>query len=398
MYARGNFPALSSAARDGIRRSRSCSPIFSAPLSAASSWAGCAAASTSASWAAAMPAPPTRCAPRAPAFAIWVILIDIAKGWIAAARVAGLRAARGSRRRRRPWRRGCRRCAPSRPSSATCFRCGTAFAAARAWPRSWARSPASSSALLLPLFASWLGVVMVSGFVGLASIIAALAIPVYLLMRDGAVLSPVLGFALACAAARHLHASRQRAAHARRHRAARPPAVAVRARSHVSSAPSTGPLPQRVFQRLDDRGIPVGRSARRGPVGHARRRLEGGRAAARARRRARCAAQQGLSARAGRQRAVGGAHPGAVARRCARAHRSAAGRMDARVHQHAVARGAAAGRGQRGRGAGRTPDRRTWPARARLGRAARRRHLSVARLAIPRHARGSVRAVAGRRA
>ena len=54
-------------------------------------------------------------------------------------------------------------------------------------------------ALLLPLFAAWLGVVTISGFVGLASIIAACAIPVYLLMRDGAVLSPVMGFALACA-------------------------------------------------------------------------------------------------------------------------------------------------------------------------------------------------------
>ena len=78
------------------------------------------------------------------------------------------------------------RCARSPPSSATCFRCGTAFAAARAWPRWWARTPASSSLLLVPLLASWLAVVMVSGFVGLASITAALAIPVYLLLRDGA--------------------------------------------------------------------------------------------------------------------------------------------------------------------------------------------------------------------
>jgi glycerol-3-phosphate acyltransferase PlsY len=54
--------------------------------------------------------------------------------------------------------------------------------------------------LLLPLFVSWLAVVAVSGFVGLASITAALAIPVYLLLRDGAALTPVMGFALACAA------------------------------------------------------------------------------------------------------------------------------------------------------------------------------------------------------
>ena len=54
--------------------------------------------------------------------------------------------------------------------------------------------------------------------------------------------------------------------------------------------------------------------------------------------------------------------------------------------------------GSRRRGARRAPDRRPRPARTRLGRAARRRHLPVARLAIPRHARRSVRAVAGRRA
>ena len=41
---------------------------------------------------------------------------------------------------------------------------------------------------------------MVSGFVGFASIAASLAVPVYLLMRDGLQLTPTLGFALACAA------------------------------------------------------------------------------------------------------------------------------------------------------------------------------------------------------
>ena len=54
-------------------------------------------------------------------------------------------------------------------------------------------------ALLVPLFASWLAVVTVSGYVGLASITAAFAIIVYLVLRDGPVLTPVLGFALACA-------------------------------------------------------------------------------------------------------------------------------------------------------------------------------------------------------
>jgi len=54
--------------------------------------------------------------------------------------------------------------------------------------------------LLAPLVASWLALIVVSGFVGLASIAASLAIPVYLLLRDGARLTPLLGFALACAA------------------------------------------------------------------------------------------------------------------------------------------------------------------------------------------------------
>jgi glycerol-3-phosphate acyltransferase PlsY len=54
--------------------------------------------------------------------------------------------------------------------------------------------------LLLPLVVTWLVVIAVSGFVGLASIAASLALPVYLLLRDGARLTPFMGFALACAA------------------------------------------------------------------------------------------------------------------------------------------------------------------------------------------------------
>ncbi len=50
------------------------------------------------------------------------------------------------------------------------------------------------------MLALWLAVVAVSGFVGLASIAASLAIPAYLLLRDGAVFTPELAFGLACAA------------------------------------------------------------------------------------------------------------------------------------------------------------------------------------------------------
>jgi glycerol-3-phosphate acyltransferase PlsY len=133
------------------------------------------------------------------AFAIWVIVIDIAKGWIAAALLPGL-ALPGV--------------APSGADLAAWLPAVCAFAAilGHVFPV-WHGFRGGKGvatlvgayagfdfALLLPLFASWLAVVTVSGFVGLASIIAGFAMPVYLLLRDGAVLTPALGFALACAA------------------------------------------------------------------------------------------------------------------------------------------------------------------------------------------------------
>ena len=133
-----------------------------------------------------------------PAFAICVIVIDIAKGWIAAAILPGL-ALPGV--------------APSQEMQAQWLPALCAFAAilGHVFPV-WHGFRGGKGvatlvgafagielALLLPLFATWLGVVTISGFVGLASIIAACAIPIYLLMRDGPVLSPVMGFALSCA-------------------------------------------------------------------------------------------------------------------------------------------------------------------------------------------------------
>jgi acyl phosphate:glycerol-3-phosphate acyltransferase len=41
---------------------------------------------------------------------------------------------------------------------------------------------------------------VVSGYVGLASIAASLGLVVYLLIRDGLVFTPELGFSIACAA------------------------------------------------------------------------------------------------------------------------------------------------------------------------------------------------------
>jgi len=131
-------------------------------------------------------------------FAIWVILIDVAKGWLAAAVLPGLELPGVT---------------PAPAALAIWLPAVCAFAAilGHVFPV-WHGFRGGKGvatlvgafagielALLLPLFTTWLGVVMVSGFVGLASIVAACAIPVYLLMRDGVLLTPLMGFALACA-------------------------------------------------------------------------------------------------------------------------------------------------------------------------------------------------------
>ena len=54
-------------------------------------------------------------------------------------------------------------------------------------------------ALLAPLVLGWLVVVMATGYVGLSSIVAAVAMPVYLLVRDGVRVTPMLVFALCSA-------------------------------------------------------------------------------------------------------------------------------------------------------------------------------------------------------
>jgi len=134
-----------------------------------------------------------------PAFAVWVIIIDVAKGWIAAALLPGV---------------ALPMIAPASELQVAWLAPACAFAAilGHVFPVWHGFRGGKGVAtlvgafagidllLLLPLFASWLAVVMVSGFVGLASITAAMATAVYLLIRDGAVLTPVLGFALACAA------------------------------------------------------------------------------------------------------------------------------------------------------------------------------------------------------
>jgi glycerol-3-phosphate acyltransferase PlsY len=132
-------------------------------------------------------------------FAVWVIVIDVAKGWIAAALLPRL-AVPG---------------VPPAPAvTAMWLVAACAFAAIvghvfPAWHGFRGGKGVATLVgayaglepfLLLPLILGWLAVVMVSGFVGFASIVASLAMPIYLLIRDGAVLTPELGFALASAA------------------------------------------------------------------------------------------------------------------------------------------------------------------------------------------------------
>ena len=132
------------------------------------------------------------------AFGIWVIVIDVAKGWIAAAllprlAIPGVEA-------------GSAGLAAWLPAA-----CGFAAIIGHVFPVWHGFRGGKGVAtlvgayagldivLLAPLVLSWLAVVVVSGFVGLSSIAASIAIPVYLLLRDGAHFTPQLGFALACA-------------------------------------------------------------------------------------------------------------------------------------------------------------------------------------------------------
>ena len=132
-------------------------------------------------------------------FAIWVIVIDVATGWIAAALLPRL-------------------AVPGLPPAAPVAQlwlpaaCALAAIVGHVFPVWHGFRGGKGVAtlvgayagielfLLLPLFVGWLVVVMVAGYVGLASIAASIIVPVYLLIRDGAVMTPTLGFALSCAA------------------------------------------------------------------------------------------------------------------------------------------------------------------------------------------------------
>jgi glycerol-3-phosphate acyltransferase PlsY len=130
-------------------------------------------------------------------FAIAVFIIDIAKGWLASGWLPGLAipgvAETGSSAAE--WLpAGCGFAA----ILGHCFPVWHGFRGGKGVATLVGAFAGFDAWLLLPLFATWLAVVMVSGFVGLASILAALALPLYLLIRDGASFTPELCFAIAC--------------------------------------------------------------------------------------------------------------------------------------------------------------------------------------------------------
>jgi len=132
-------------------------------------------------------------------FGVWVIVIDVIKGWIAAAMgpripIPGFLPPAGEEA---AWLAAA--CAFAAVVGHV-FPVWHGFRGGKGVATLLGAYAGLQAFLLVPLLASWLAVIMVSGFVGLSSITASLAIPVYLLMRDGARVTPLLAFSLACAA------------------------------------------------------------------------------------------------------------------------------------------------------------------------------------------------------
>jgi acyl phosphate:glycerol-3-phosphate acyltransferase len=130
-------------------------------------------------------------------FAIAVIVIDIAKGWLASGWLPGLSipGVPVSGPTLAAW-------LPAACGFASilghCFPVWHGFRGGKGVATLVGAFAGFDAWLLLPLFATWLALVMVSGLVSLASIVASLALPLYLLIRDGAVVTTELCFAIAC--------------------------------------------------------------------------------------------------------------------------------------------------------------------------------------------------------
>jgi glycerol-3-phosphate acyltransferase PlsY len=130
-------------------------------------------------------------------FAIWVIIIDVAKGWIAAAWLPTLQlpGVAPALSQQAMWLPAI--CAMAAILGHV-FPVWHGFRGGKGVATLVGAYAGLDLFLLLPLFASWFAVVVISGFVGLASICASIAIVCYLLLRDGLKATPLTAFAIAC--------------------------------------------------------------------------------------------------------------------------------------------------------------------------------------------------------
>ena len=132
-------------------------------------------------------------------FAVWVIIIDVVKGWFAAAVLPGLPLPGIPPASDDLWLLLPAACAFAAILGHV-FPVWHGFRGGKGVATLVGAYAGLGPFLLVPLFATWLAIVMISGFVGFASIVAAMAMPVYLLLRNGPVFTYELGFSLACAA------------------------------------------------------------------------------------------------------------------------------------------------------------------------------------------------------
>ena len=133
------------------------------------------------------------------AFAVWVMIIDVVKGWFAAAVLPTLPLPGIPPASDDLWLLLPAACAFAAILGHV-FPVWHGFRGGKGVATLVGAYAGLGPFLLVPLFATWLAIVVVSGFVGFASIVAALAMPVYLLLRHGPVFTYELGFAVACAA------------------------------------------------------------------------------------------------------------------------------------------------------------------------------------------------------
>ena len=273
-----------------------------------------------------------RCAPRARRWDSPVLVIDLAKGWLATAWLAHCDAARSA-------------CRPQPALAAWSVPvCALAVMLGHVYPvwfgfrggkgvATLRRACCSASAPTLRADASsltWLVAVMLFGFVGLGlDARHALAVALAVATGTSPPRAPLLTFALLARAPHPLYPPRQHRAHARGHRVARAAAVALRPAERLSGAghkartdaPARAPLIAQLFAALADGTFHSGEELAQGARGQPQRRVEGGRRAARARRGARRRAQPRLPARPPERAARGGADPRRSRPRGARPHR-----------------------------------------------------------------------------